>query len=70
MKWPPITRLVVHLPRQHNIIFNKTKDLAIVAKCVALPRTTLTNYFAYNAQNANGWNMVYADFPADHVWEI
>jgi hypothetical protein len=23
----------------------------------------------YNAQNANGWNVVYADFLTDHVWK-
>jgi hypothetical protein len=34
-KWPPVTRLVVHLPGQHNVIFNENEDLAAVAKCVA-----------------------------------
>jgi hypothetical protein len=33
-------------------------------------RTTLTTYFAYNAQNANGWNVVYANFLVDHIWKI
>jgi len=70
MEWPPITRLVVHLPGQHNIIFNENEDLAVVAKRVAHQKTTLTAYFAYNAQNADGRNVVYADFPADHVWKI
>jgi len=70
MEWPPVTRLVVHLPRQHNVILNENEDLAIAAKRAAHQKTTLTAYFAYNAQNANGWNLVYADFPADHVWKI
>jgi len=70
MEWPPVTRLVVHLPRQHNVIFNENEDLAVVVEHVAHQKTTLTAYFAYNAQNANGWNVVYADFPTDHVWKI
>jgi hypothetical protein len=67
MEWPPVTQLVVHLPRQHNIIFNENEDLATVVERAAHQKTTLTAYFAYNAQNADGWNVVYADFPADHV---
>jgi hypothetical protein len=70
MEWPPITRLVVHLPGQHNIIFNENEDLATVAERAAHQKPTLTAYFAYNAQNADGRNVVYADFPADHVWKI
>jgi hypothetical protein len=30
----------------------------------------LIAYFAHNAQNADGRNVVYADFPVDHVWKI
>jgi hypothetical protein len=70
MEWPPVTRLVVHLLGQHNIIFNENEDLATVAERAAHQKTTLIAYFAYNAQNAYGRNMVYADFPADHVWKI
>jgi hypothetical protein len=70
MEWPLVIRLVVHLPRQHNVIFNENEDLAVVAERAAHQKTTLTAYFAYNAQNANGRNVVYADFPADHVWKI
>jgi hypothetical protein len=70
MEWPPVTQLVVHLPGQHNIIFNENEDLVVVAERAAHQKTTLTAYFAYNAQNADGRNVVYADFPADHVWKI
>jgi hypothetical protein len=44
--------------------------LAVVAKDATRQKTTLIAYFVYNAQNAHGRNMVYADFPADHVWKI
>jgi len=70
MEWPPVTPLVVHLPGQHNVIFNENEDLAVVAERAAHQKTTLTTYFAYNAQNADGRNVVYVDFPADHVWKI
>ncbi len=61
MEWPPVTRLIVHLLGQHNIIFNENEDLAVVAESVARQRTTLIAYFAYNAQNADGQNVVYTD---------
>jgi hypothetical protein len=41
-----------------------------VAKRAARQKTTLIAYFAYNVQNANGWNVVYVDFPTSHVWKI
>jgi hypothetical protein len=58
MEWLPVTRLVVHLRGHHNVIFNENEDLAIVAECVACQRTTLTAYFVYNTQNADGRNVV------------
>jgi hypothetical protein len=67
MKWPLVTRLVVHLLGQHNVIFNKNEDLAVVVERAAHQKTTLTAYFVCNAQNADGQNVVYADFLADHV---
>jgi hypothetical protein len=70
MEWLPVIQLVVHLPRQHNVIFNKNEDLAIVVEHAAHQKTTLITYFAYNAQNADGRNVVYVDFPVDHVWKI
>jgi hypothetical protein len=30
MEWLPVTRLVVHLPGQHNVIFNENEDLVVV----------------------------------------
>ncbi len=33
MEWPLVTRLVIHLPKHYNVIFNKNEDLAMVAKC-------------------------------------
>ncbi len=70
MEWLPITRLIVHLPGQHNVIFNENEDLTVVEERAAHQKTTLTAYFAYNAQNADGRNVVYADSPANHVWKI
>jgi Tfp pilus assembly ATPase PilU len=70
MEWPLVIRLVVHLLGQHNVIFNENEILVIVAEHATHQKTTLTNYFAYNAQNANGRNVVYVDFPIDHVWKI
>jgi hypothetical protein len=69
-EWLLVIRLIVHLLGQHNVIFNENEDLVAVAEYAARQRTTLTTYFAYNFQNADGWNVVYADFPVDRVWKI
>jgi hypothetical protein len=69
-EWSLVTRLVGHLLGQHNVIFNENKDLVVMAECATRQKTTLTAYFAYNAQNANGRNVVYADFLVDHIWKI
>jgi hypothetical protein len=57
-EWSLVTQLVVHLPRQHNVIFNENEDLAVVAERAARQKTTLNTYFAYNVQNADGRNVV------------
>jgi hypothetical protein len=44
-KLPLVTRLVVHFPGQHNVIFNKNEDLAVVAEHAACQKTTLTAYY-------------------------
>jgi hypothetical protein len=41
-----------------------------MVECVARQKTTLTTYFAYNAQNVNGRNVVYANFLIDYVGKI
>jgi hypothetical protein len=53
-KWPQVTLLVVHLPGHHSAIFNENEDLATMVEHATRQRTTLTAYFAYNAQKANG----------------
>jgi hypothetical protein len=35
IKWPLVTRLVIHLPGQHNVIFSENENLAIVVERVA-----------------------------------
>ncbi len=68
-EWPLVTRLVVHLPRQHNVVFNEDDDLEAVAQRAANQQTTLTGYFAYNAANEGSRHVLYTDFPRQHVWK-
>jgi hypothetical protein len=51
-------------------IFIENGDLATMGVCAPHQRTILITYFVYNAQNANGRNVVYIDFCANHVWKI
>ncbi len=60
---------MVHLPGQHNIVFNEDDDLEAVAQHAANQQTTLTGYFAYNAANEGSRHVLYTDFPRQHVWK-
>jgi hypothetical protein len=68
-EWPPVTRLGVHLLGQHNVMFNQDEDLAVVAQCAADQPTTLMGYFAFNAANEGSREVLYTDFPQQHVWK-
>jgi hypothetical protein len=68
-EWPPVARLVVHLPGQHNVVFNEDDDLEAVAQGAANQQTTLTGYFAYNVANEGSRHVLYMDFPRQHVWK-
>lgn len=70
IEWPPVAHLVVHLPGQHNVIFDENEDLSVEAHRAANQHTTLTRYFAYNATNKYSRNVLYRDFPQQRVWKI
>ena len=67
---PPVVQLVVHLPGQHNVLFRDGEDLAAVAQRAATQRTTLTAWFDYNASQETSRDVLYLDFPRDHVWKV
>jgi len=68
-EWPPVTWLVVHLPGQHNVVFNEDDDLEVVAQRTANQQIILTGYFVYNAANKGSRHVLYTDFPQQHVWK-
>ncbi len=59
----------MHLPGQHNVVFNEGEDLAVVAQRAVDQPTTLTEYFAFNAANEGSREVLYTDFPRQHVWK-
>jgi hypothetical protein len=69
IEWPPVARLVVHLPGHHNVVFNEDDDFEAVAQCATNQQTTLTGYFAYNAANEGSRHVFYMDFPRQLVWK-
>jgi hypothetical protein len=62
-EWPHVAWVVVHLPGQHNVVFNEDDDLEAVAQRVTNQQTILTGYFAYNAANEGSRHVLYIDFP-------
>lgn len=70
---PNVVRLQVHLPGQHMVVFNPEDDLSTINQRAANEQTTLTGWFAANA-NQGGLGMIarrytYQEFPQHFVWK-
>lgn len=66
---PPVMRLAIHLENQQTILFdphNETID--DVQSRAARKETTLTAFFKYNQQHADGRDILYQDFPQKYVY--
>jgi hypothetical protein len=59
MEWPPVTLLVVHLPGQHNVVFNENEDLVAVVERASCQRTTLmpTLHITFKMRMGGTWCM-------------
>lgn len=70
---PPVLPLQVHLEGEHVISFNPNDDPQHIADQAAFTETTLTAYFAANAQEGDvgteARRLLYQDFPAHFVFE-
>ncbi|GJU69444.1 DNA helicase [Tanacetum coccineum] len=58
VKWPEIRRYMVDYP---ELTASDRPDIVCRS-------TTLTEWFAYNAANADGRHLTYLDFPSQFVW--
>ena len=65
---PAVQILSVHLQNMQQIIFRDSDDLESVVNRRDRKVTTLTEWFAYNADNEDGRHLTYLEFPEHFVW--
>lgn len=67
---PPVMRLAIHLENQQTILFDPHNDTVDgVQSRAARKETTLTAFFKYNQQHADGRDLVYQEFPQRFVYQ-
>jgi hypothetical protein len=67
-EFPPVTRLDVHLPRQHAVVFDPTADEQSLLEHVFSLESTLTGWFQLNAQDQNARSLLYHEVPEHYTW--
>jgi hypothetical protein len=71
---PSVTRLQVHLPGQHMVVFDPDEDAAAIIARASHERTTLTAYFEANADDGalgmEARKYTYQEFPQHFVWRV
>ncbi|CDO77896.1 hypothetical protein BN946_scf184952.g8 [Trametes cinnabarina] len=69
---PPVMRLQVHLPGRHLVAFDPNEDPQAILDRAASEHTTLTAYFAANADEVLGptaRQYTYQEFPQHFTWK-
>jgi len=65
---PPVTHLSLHMPGQQAVYFEGHADPDHIRDLLAGSMTTLMGFFSYNAQNEDGRQFLYYEFPEHFVW--
>jgi len=64
---PPVTHLQLHLPGQQAVYFAGHHESDHIRDLIEGSMTTLMAFFSYNAQNENGRQFLYYEFPEHFV---
>ena len=65
---PPVTHLSLYMPGQQAVDFEGHADPVHIRDLIEGFMTTLMRFFSYNAQNENGRQFLYYEFPEYFVW--
>ena len=65
---PPVQILAVHHENMQRITFRSQQRIQSIVDSEHNKRTTLTEWFAYNAYNTDGRHLTYLNFPNEYVW--
>ncbi len=67
-KWPPVTRLDVHLPNQQLVYWDENATAEQVQRRLQSSSTTSTYFFEYNRTHPAKPAMLHERFPEEDVW--
>ncbi len=65
---PSITRLAVHEPRMHKVVYNDNANIFETINNEQNQKTTLTEYFQANIDYPLARKVTYMDFPSVFTW--
>jgi hypothetical protein len=63
-----ITRLVVHEPRMHQVMYNESASIFEIINSEQNQKTTLTEYFQAKIDYPLARKVTYMDFPSVFTW--
>ncbi|XP_057442788.1 uncharacterized protein LOC130734412 [Lotus japonicus] len=63
-KWPPVKRLIYHLPKKQVVLFREQQSIKNVLQRNKLKNSMFTGWMAANAKYPDGLGLTYADFPS------
>jgi hypothetical protein len=66
-EWPPVTRLDIHLPQNHNMVFDPTADDEELFLQTHQATSTLLAFFALNSQDPHARSLLYHEIPEHYV---
>ncbi len=61
---PSVTRLAVHKPRMHTVVYNDNANIFEIVNSEQNQKTTLTEYFQANIDYPLAREVTYMDFPS------
>ena len=67
-EFPAVTRLAIHLPREHMMVFDPTADEETIMSQAIATTSTLTAWFELNACDQHARQFYYYEVPEHYVW--
>ena len=67
-EFPPVIPLAIHLPGEQPVYFDADQTADEIQQRLDRAQSTLTAFFRYNAEHADGRNYLYQQFPTHYVF--
>jgi len=67
-EFPPVTRLHIHLPNEHCIVFDPTADDDDLDTNISASTSTLLEWFSLNSRDVHARTLLYSHIPEHYSW--